>query len=247
MLRVRRLMRYALLLLGSWLPLCAQEACHFASTAAAEELEKNLASAPTCGAAAARLRECAWGSSADVGFASIVIEKCESGFRKKLPPQAEKRYMQEMKLCGIEVAKQDGTMYRSAGALCRVDVAARAAADPAAVGGPLRASFDCGKAHAPLERAICADADLGQDDIVLSRVYQCVLKDAESFARARIVVNEREWLQGLGRACGGPTGASAGAPVACLRDQFERRFSKLNACMSTPDDVADCIERPGRE
>jgi hypothetical protein len=124
--------------------------------------------------------DCAWGSSADTQLAPIVITKCEKRFFDKLSPAAKEHNGQEMQLCAYEYARQEGTLYMSAAALCQVDIAARFATNPAAASQALgRASFDCDEAQTPLERAICSDIKLGHADSVLSRVYSRTLKSSE--------------------------------------------------------------------
>jgi len=180
----------------------AQEGCEFRSENAFEDLAKALLGAKSCAAAAAKMHDCAWGSSADTQLAPIVIAKCEKTFFEDLSPSGQRHYGEEMQLCAYEYARQEGTMYMSAAALCQVDVAAHFAANPASAEQPApRASFDCAKAQTPLEKAIYSDINLGHADIVLSRVYSGMLKRADEKERTALIQSEKQWLQSLPAKC----------------------------------------------
>lgn len=113
---MRHLVLVALLSILANLPTCAQEPCNYRSENPFDAMAKDLSQAKTCSAAAAKMRDCAWGSSADTQLAPIVIEKCEKTFLPKLSPAAQKRYADEMQLCAYEYARQEGTIYMSAAA-----------------------------------------------------------------------------------------------------------------------------------
>src|SRR5437660_590284 len=169
------------------LPAAAQEACEFFSDDAFDKLARALSHAKSCAAAAAKMHDCAWGSSADTQLAPIVVAKCEKTFLGKLSAPAKKRYYEEMQLCAYQFARQTGTMYMSAAALCQVDVAAHFAGAPEIANQPSpRAGFDCDKARTPLETAICSDIRLGHADIVLSRVYAGLMKHSAKEERAAL-------------------------------------------------------------
>lgn len=237
---MRHLVLVAFLSLWANIPASAQEPCEYGSENPFDALAKDLSQAKSCAAAAAKMRECAWGSSADTQLAPIVVKKCEITFFRKLSPAAQKRYADEMQLCAYEYAGQEGTMYMSAAALCQVDVAARFAADPVAASRTsLRASFDCAKAQTPLEKAICSDIRLGHADIVLSRVYAATLKNSDKEERAALVQSEKQWLQSIPPTCG-----LSGAPFSqkslnCVRDKFENRFGMLGSCQER---TSDCLQ-----
>jgi len=150
------------LLIGVSVITRSQDSCpHGSADEAANALEKALLSAKSCKAAAGKLWNCAWGSSADVGFAGIVIEKCQKTFLPKLSSAAEQSYRDQMEMCNYEYERQGGTMSRSFTSLCHVDLAAAFAANLPLASRPVaRASFDCDKAQTVLERTICSDVRL---------------------------------------------------------------------------------------
>jgi len=218
----------------------AQEPCKYGSEDAFDALAKDLSQAKSCNAAAAKMRECAWGSSADTQLAPIVIEKCEKTFLPSLSPAAQKRYADEMQLCAYEYAGQEGTMYMSAAALCQVDVAARFAADPVAASRTsLRASFDCDKAQTPLEKAICFDIRIGHADVVLSRVYGGMLKNSDKEERPALIKSEKEWLQSIPPKCGLSGTPFSQKSLSCVRDEFEVRFTMLDSCS---EKISYCLQ-----
>jgi uncharacterized protein len=237
---MRHLVLVALLSILANIPTCAQEPCKYGSENPFDAMAKDLSQTKTCSAAAAKMRDCAWGSSADTQLAPIVIEKCEKTFFPKLSPAARKRYADEMQLCAYEYAGQEGTMYMSAAALCQVDVAARFAADPAAaIKDSLRASFDCEKAQTPLEKAICSDIRLGHADVVLSRVYAGVLNNSNKEERSALIQSEKQWLQNIPTTCGLSDAPFSQKSINCVRDKLESRFGMLGSCQEI---VSDCLQ-----
>jgi uncharacterized protein len=221
-------------------PARAQSDCDYGSDQAFDGLMKTLQTEKTCGAAAAKLNACAWGSSADAEFAPVVIQKCEKTFFNGLSAAGRKNYGDAMQMCAYEYAKQEGTIAISEAALCQVDVATRYAAHPAIAAQPEpRASFDCGVAHSILEKAICSDIRVGHADIVLSRVYPGLLKspDATEKDRLTLVQSEKNWLQSV------PTSCHLAEPFSdvslnCVRSTFEDRFTLLDSCAGP---MSDCL------
>jgi uncharacterized protein len=236
---LRRAVWIAVVWLGAVVMACAQDKCEFGTPGAGDTLAKALEKAGSCRVAAAKLNDCAWGSSADTTFADIVIHKCEGEFLAKLSPVAKQRYGDEMQLCAYEYGRQDGTMYISAAALCQAAVAAGLAENPAMDNQPMpRATFDCARAQTKLEIAICSDVGLGHADIILGRVYRGVLRNASGAARAALIESERQWLQRVPELCGlSGTPLSRGA-VDCVRNEFEQRFTALDGCF---DFLPDCL------
>ncbi|HXW15375.1 MAG TPA: lysozyme inhibitor LprI family protein [Terriglobia bacterium] len=240
---MRRLGCIAFILMCANILACAQDACQFGGDEAADASAKALEQAKTCNAAATKMHNCAWGSSLDGYLATIVVSKCEKTFLEKLSPAGKKRYHDEMQLCGYEYARQEGTMYRSAAALCAVDVAARFAAHPEVAGQPLpRASFDCDKAQTALETAICSDETLGHADIVLSRVYARMLQGADKKNKPILVQSEKRWLQSVPAKCALSHTPPSQESLKCVRDEFEQRFTALDSCMDDPDCVQPADE-----
>lgn len=219
----------------------AQDTCHLGVGNPADTVKNALRAQTSCSAAANLLRQCAWGSRADTGFAPIVIEKCEAEFLDKLSATGKDNYRTEFQLCGYEYARHKGTLYRSETVLCQADVAARFAANSEANDRPAaRASFDCGKAQTALERAICSDTRLGLADIVLSRAYAHALGPASESEKAKLADNEQKWLAGLAAKCHVPAVPLPEQTLNCLRSEIELRFTALDSCVAA--DVADCID-----
>jgi uncharacterized protein len=236
---MRRLLWVAFILIGSNIPASTREDCEFGGEEAFNAFIKTLSRAPSCEAAAAKFRKCAWGSSADTQFAPIVIAKCEKKFIFKLSPTAKKRYADEMQLCAYRYSRQEGTMWMAFAAGCQVDVARHFAAGPAAADQPApKASFDCKKAQTALEKAICSDISLGHADIVLSRVYSSRLKDPKE-DRSALLRNEKQWLQSVPARCGVSAMPLSQTSLNCIRNEFEVRFTMLDSCI---DKIADCLQ-----
>lgn len=247
---MRHLLLIAFLTMGAVAGALAQEPSGSEDPFAA--VAKDLIQAKSCDAAVAKIRDSAFGSSADTQLAPIVITKCEKTFFDKLSPAAKKHYGEEMQLCAYEYAQQEGTMYMSAAALCQVDVAARFATDPALANQPpARASFDCGRARTPLEMAICSDIRLGHADIVLSRVYSGMLKgSSEGSEKSALIQSERLWLQRVPAQCGLSGSRFSEKSLNCIRDEFELRFSALDTCnegVAAVGPIADCLRNVADE
>lgn len=56
------------------------------------------------------------------------------------------------------------------------------------------ASFDCGKATTPVEKAICSNPELGRRDEVLAKAYATALGGLGDEARATMQAGQRDWL-----------------------------------------------------
>ncbi len=209
----------------------AQNECEFASKEAAEKLEQALKSAPTCSKAAAILSRCRWGSSADVGFASIVLEKCEHVLLPKLTPNGNAHYRRERELCAYEYAQQQGSLSLSEAAICAVYVAERFTTKPELAEAPApRASFDCAKARTTLENAVCTDDALGRADIVLDRAYRPLLREMPPEKRALLIKKQKAWCAQVEKKCGASTDPLTAATRECARKEFEARFAFLDGC-----------------
>jgi uncharacterized protein YecT (DUF1311 family) len=222
---------FACLFLLIAMPAAAQDECKFFSAEAADGLEKALASAPTCKAAVEKYDKCRWGSSADVGFAGIVIKKCEKDFLQSLNKAEKDRYLEEMELCNYEYGKQEGTLFISEGVSCHVYTAARYSENPKLADQPMpRASFDCSKAKTPLENAICFDKALGRADVVLSRAYKPLLNSVKGAQRTALIERQKKWLAASSKKCGVGTEPLSQSARACMRNEFEVRFMYLDGC-----------------
>lgn len=174
---------------------------------------------------------CAWGSSADAGSSNIVVEKCEATFLKQLSPAAKTRYVQEAEICWKTEELHMGTMYISFAALCAVDVAKEYATNPARrADAPLQASFDCKKAASPLERAICSDQELGEEDVILSRIYNRTSNALKTMQYDSVLRDDqRVWLKQLPDVCqlSDPLTTKA---LECLRKEVQVRYSLIDGC-----------------
>ncbi len=81
--------------------------------------------ASTCKASFDILDVCRMGASGDVPRAMIVIEKCEKVFLANLKPDSKRTYEVARQDCRRKYAKQEGTMYVSAAAICEAQAAVR--------------------------------------------------------------------------------------------------------------------------
>ncbi|HZQ42266.1 MAG TPA: lysozyme inhibitor LprI family protein [Acidobacteriaceae bacterium] len=219
--------------------------CDFGGDTNFEHTVKLLESAPSCKQANTILHACMWGSSADTAFAPIAVAKCEKVFLKKLPQPAEERYIEEMQLCPYGESRQDGTMPMSAAAICQANVAEDFADHPDKwKSKPLRASFDCSLAKTPLETTICSNISLGHADIVLSRNYNGFLKNADPSQRPALIASERAWLNSLPAKCNLSTAPASPKTINCLRNEFELRFTLLDACGGPMEDCVNGVLHP---
>jgi uncharacterized protein YecT (DUF1311 family) len=89
-----------------------------------------------------------------------------------------------------------------------------------------QASFDCAKARAWVEKAVCSDANLARFDRTVADMYVTRLGEAHSDA-ARLLLrsDQRAFLAARTRTCGGKTGAAA---VTCLTALYDARLGVLN-------------------
>lgn len=84
------------------------------------------------------------------------------------------------------------------------------------------ASFDCAKARAPDERAICATLSLNDQDVRMSQLYGIVRKVVPMGARGAIMDDQAVWLRDRRR---------CGADRACLSRSYSKRITQLNAVL----------------
>ncbi len=83
----------------------------------------------------------------------------------------------------------------------------------------LAASFDCGKAGAAVEKAICGDAALSSLDEHLGRYYAVALEAAGAGA-ACLKSDQRNWVKTIRNACG--------ADAQCLSAAYLQRLAALD-------------------
>jgi hypothetical protein len=221
----------------------AQDNCPHGDNAG-EALADELSHAKSCSVAADKLNDCRWGSSADANFAPIVVHTCEKEFLRKLSGQAKSNYTEELQLCAYEYARQRGSLSISEAAMCEVYVAAEIAKNPAsAIKSLPRASFDCKKAQAPLEVAICSDIKLGRADVVLGRVYSGTVKSLTGATRQAFIESEKHWLKSIPEKCKLSVPSISQGALECVRNEFELRFSAIDECgVVGGDEIVQCLE-----
>jgi hypothetical protein len=221
---------------------CAQDQCPSSA-----EFAKSLQIAPSCKAAADLFQKCRWGSSEDVGLGAIVADKCKPLYWSKLTAAQKKVHDERIDLCAYEYERQQGTLFISETTSCHIDVAVDFATDPVKAAVPLpTASFDCVRAAAPLEKAICSDKKLGRADLVLGRVYTENVKFAKGADRDALMASERKWLKQLPSQCGLSAEHPSEKVTSCLRGQFESRFTLLDEC-SIGQDWTECLKSTSDE
>jgi uncharacterized protein len=234
----------AVLALLAMRPALGQDDCHFGSSEAFDQLAKALEQEKSCPAAAKRMHDCAWGSSADTQLAPIVISKCENTFFTKLSAVGKEHYEEEMQLCAYEYSKAEGTISMSAAALCQLDVATEFAGNPKFAEQPMaRASFECSKAETALEKAICSDRRLGHADIMLGRVYKRFMNSLPREKRSALIESQRQWMKHVVRDCRASDAPLSLAVQNCVANEFENRFTDLDSCFDSPEqqDAAECL------
>ncbi|WP_338318087.1 hypothetical protein [Bradyrhizobium ottawaense] len=84
-----------------------------------------LNAAPGCERAMKQFEACAYGASGDVQFGDVVEKKCEADFIGQLQPPQKLSYQRELRVCDQKYRSKSGTMYISATAFCRAEVAQR--------------------------------------------------------------------------------------------------------------------------
>jgi uncharacterized protein len=93
------------------------------------------------------------------------------------------------------------------------------------------ASFDCAKASTPVEKAICANPELGRRDEVLAKAYATALGGLGDEAKAEVQAGQREWLGYAALACTTDakpfTGALTEDQQACLGAVYRARIDDL--------------------
>jgi uncharacterized protein len=80
------------------------------------------------------------------------------------------------------------------------------------------ASFDCAKARAPDEKAICANMTLNDKDVRMSVLYEVNKRTLAMGGRGAMEDAQRQWLRDR-KGCG--------ANRACLNRAYDRRLSDL--------------------
>jgi hypothetical protein len=88
-----------------------------------DALDDTLSKAPSCAVSYRLFEDCSGGASGDVSLGTIVQERCEADFLKKLDGPKKAAYQKQLAACDRKYAKQSGSMYRSFEAFCRAGAA----------------------------------------------------------------------------------------------------------------------------
>jgi len=89
-------------------------------------------------------------------------------------------------------------------------------------GSASAASFDCNRARAPDEKAICANLALNDKDVRMSLLYDINRKTLAMGGRGSLEDAQRQWLRDR-RSCG--------PNRACLNRAYDRRLGELERSM----------------
>lgn len=207
------------------------QSCHFFGERNAVATEHVLRLSASCSAAHAYLSRCAWGSSADVGFAEIVRSRCEEEFIQKLSATQKLIYADKSSLCADEFAHQEGTLALSEESTCLADIAFQFATNLTEASRPLsRASFNCAKAKSPIEVTICANPDLGRQDLLIARAYFPFFRTLRRADRKILLNNQRAWIERVPNECRLASVPASPAVVSCLIGKYKARISALDGC-----------------
>jgi len=91
-----------------------------------------------------------------------------------------------------------------------------------AAGSASAASFDCRKARAADEKAICAERALNDKDVRMNELYGINKRTLAMGGRGALMDQQQEWLRNR-RTCGGNK--------ACLNRAYDRRLADLEKSM----------------
>lgn len=89
------------------------------------------------------------------------------------------------------------------------------------------ASFNCSKAHAPVERAVCADRQLSDADTLLAQRYSKAMSQLSDAGQRIVQDGQRQWLRYVRDLCTGRAKAKASAVASCLKDAYDDRLKDL--------------------
>ena len=112
------------LTVGSGSAVAAAMECPAKSTQM-DDVIASLNEAKGCDAAMKVFEACQFGASGDVQFGEVVEKKCEADFLDKAKASKKQSYKGELGGCDRKYRNQSGTMYLSATAFCRAQVAQR--------------------------------------------------------------------------------------------------------------------------
>lgn len=85
------------------------------------------------------------------------------------------------------------------------------------------ASFNCGRATAPDEYAICADRNLSERDVEMATLYEVVTRMLPMGARGQVQDEQRYWLRRR---------AECGSDTSCLGRRYAVRIGQLRGILN---------------
>jgi uncharacterized protein len=95
----------------------------------------------------------------------------------------------------------------------------------------LAASFDCKKAHSPIERSVCADPKLSTLDSSISAAYGIAMQQLSPTGQALLRSGQRQWLTFVREVCS--TAVEGDEADACLQTTYQERLSDLASLATT--------------
>ena len=90
-----------------------------------DDIIASLNAASGCDAAMKVFEACEYGASGDTQFGEVVEKKCEADFVDKAKASKKQAYSRELGVCDRKYRNKPGSMYISATAFCRAQVAQR--------------------------------------------------------------------------------------------------------------------------
>ena len=90
-----------------------------------DEVVEAISTQNGCESAMKVFRDCELTASGDVQLGAAVEKKCEADFKPGLSAAQAQAYQREMRVCDGKYRNKSGTMYVSATAFCRAEVAQR--------------------------------------------------------------------------------------------------------------------------
>lgn len=98
-------------------------------------------------------------------------------------------------------------------------------AEPAA--SPIVASFDCGSATTPSQRAICGDRDLASLDVTMTRQYSEALNRLPESQKRNFARDHSAWFRQFSDGCNGLAASGRAEVGNCVRNYLSARISEL--------------------
>jgi uncharacterized protein len=98
-----------------------------------------------------------------------------------------------------------------------------------------RPSFDCETNRSPAEQAICGNSELARLDGRIAQLYDGVRRSVAPSQLIEIRDQQRDWIKAR-EACG--------RDVSCIRGQYQRRITELNAAGTDQSPRPGALTRP---